>query len=319
MIDASKKKKQAFILSASPKTMVSSIRNRRPRRRSRPRRMVSFSDDGYDDNNINTLDITICYVPSLSDLSEAEIKSIWYTQVEFRNMKKSCVKVLRKMIAGTLSFDSNEEEEEEDDDDDDTVKNKELDHENQNQNEEDEEETTRGLENKTPRGSKARQKNRFIAMDAVLDEQQRTWEQGKRNVDYEYIALLYHQSSVHCQEKAYLIGKKDAKVVHNYHHHRYRYRHRHRHHQDENERSICVVDGKDNANDKHNKERKESVKNIVTDDKRRKKDLPSSLSPSSLSSPLSPPLPTTHRPSAAAYIVSPHKTRSRRLLLSTIA
>jgi hypothetical protein len=305
MIDASKKKKQAFILSTSPKTIMSSIRNRRPRRRSRPRRMVSFSDDGYDDNN--TVAITIWSVPSLSDLSEAEIKSVWYTPVEFRNMKKSCVKVLKKIIAGTLSFDRNDEEE--DDDDDDTVKNKE----HENEEEEEEEETTRGLENKTPRGSKARQKNRFIAMDVVLDEQQRQWEQGKRNVDYAYIALLYHQSTVHCQESAHRMGKKDAKVVHNYH--------RHRHHQDENERSICVVGGKDkdNANDKHNKERKESVKNIVTDDKRQKKVLPSSLSSSSLSSPLSPPLPTTHRPSAATYIVSPHKTRSRRLLLSTIA
>ena len=313
-----------IILSTSPKTMVSSIGNRRPRRRSRPRRMVSFSDDGYDDSN-STVAITICSVPSLSDFSEAEIKSIWYTQVEFQNMKQSCVKVLRKIIAGTLSLDSNDDDDEEekdgDDDDDDTVKNREQDHENQNQNEEEEEETTRGLENKTPRGSKARKKNRFIAMEVVLDEQQRTWKQGKRNVDYEYIALLYHQISVHCQEKAYLIGKKDAKAGHNYHHHH------HHNHQDENERNICVVGGngkgKYNANDKHNKEGKESVKNIVTTDKRQKKVLPSPLSSSSssssLSSPLSPPLPTTHRSSAAAYIVSPHKTRSRRLLLSTIA
>merc|ERR1712166_1237896 len=192
------------------------------------------------------------------------------------------------------------------DDYDDTVKNRERDHENQNQNEEEEEETTRGLENKTPRGSKARKKNRFIAMEVVLDEQRRTWKQGKRNVDYEYIALLYHKISVHCQEKAYLIGKKDAKAGHNYHHHH--------NHQDENERNICVVGGngknKDNANDKHDKEGKESVKNIATNDKRQKKVLPSPLSSLSsslsLSSPLSPPLPTTHRSSAAAYIVSPH-------------
>jgi hypothetical protein len=261
--------------------MVSSIRNIRPRRRSRPRRMVSFSDGGYDDDS-NTVAITICSVPSLSDLSEAEIKSIWYTQDEFRNIKKSCVKVLKKIIAGTLSFDSNDE----DDDDDETVKIKE--HDDQNQNEE-EEETTRGLENKTPRGSKARQKNRFIAMDVVLDEQQRQWEQGKRNADYTYIALLYHQNSIHCQEQAYLMGKQDAKDVHNYH------RHHRRHHQDENEneRSICVVggNGKDNKNNKQNNERKEYVKNIVTDDKRQKKVLPSSLSS---------PLPTTNRPSAAA-------------------
>ena len=137
-----------IILSTSPKTMVSSIGNRRPRRRSRPRRMVSFSDDGYDDSN-STVAITICSVPSLSDLSEAEVKSIWYTQVEFRDMKQSCVKVLRKIIAGTLSLDSNDDDDEEekdgDDDDDDTVKNREQDHENQNQNEgEDDEDEAEG-------------------------------------------------------------------------------------------------------------------------------------------------------------------------------
>ncbi|KAL3914407.1 MAG: hypothetical protein SGILL_006114 [Bacillariaceae sp.] len=72
-------------------------------------------------------------------------------------------------------------------------------------------EDPRGLEHKVPRGNKARMRNRYQAMDAVLDEQDRQWENERK--DPEYIAQIYRQSSAHCQMNAYLIAKKDAEFV----------------------------------------------------------------------------------------------------------
>lgn len=76
----------------------------------------------------------------------------------------------------------------------------------------DKDDEPRGLEHKTPRGSKEREENRYNAMDAVLDEQERQWESNSR-VDTEYLAQIYRQNSAHCQMKAYLIAKKDAEWV----------------------------------------------------------------------------------------------------------
>jgi hypothetical protein len=56
-----------------------------------------------------------------------------------------------------------------------------------------------------------RQNNRFQAMDAVLDEQDRQWELDRKDPDY--IAQIYRQSSAHCQMNAYLLAKKDAEFV----------------------------------------------------------------------------------------------------------
>mmetsp|Transcript_14204 Transcript_14204/g.22913 ORF Transcript_14204/g.22913 Transcript_14204/m.22913 type:complete len:286 (+) Transcript_14204:95-952(+) len=118
------------------------------------------------------------HVPLRSELSEDEFESVWYTKDDFKAMKKDFIPVVKKM-AKKLPLDEGEE--------------------------------PRGLEHKTPRGSKSRQQNRYQAMDAVLEEQERQWDMDRR--DATYIAQIYRQSSAHCQMNAYLVAQKDAEFV----------------------------------------------------------------------------------------------------------
>jgi hypothetical protein len=72
-------------------------------------------------------------------------------------------------------------------------------------------EESRGLEHKTPKGSKKRKENRFLSIDAVLSEQERQWEQNRE--DPNFLAEVYRQSSAHCQMSAYLVAKSDEEFV----------------------------------------------------------------------------------------------------------
>jgi len=128
--------------------------------------------------------VTIFSVLSLSQMSKEEISNSWYNETEFKIMKLAIVQILRKVISGTYQHDINSLETE-----------------------------ARGLENKTPKGSDARKKNRYAALFAVLDEQERQREYGL-TADPEYIAKLYRQSSSHCQMKAIQIAANDASLFH---------------------------------------------------------------------------------------------------------
>jgi len=207
-------------------------------------------------------------------MSEEDMHDIWYNEDEFRNMKRACVHVIRKMLTGALPYD--------DDDD------------NDNDDQEGEIETTRGLETKTPRGSDIRRKNRFAALFAVLDEQDRQREDG-RPVNSDYIAQIYHQSSAHCQTKALLVAEKDAKSVHG------------SKQQDKTKIFGNADADKDvagsSANASANTKTKTTTTSIPSDDK-----LPKRVSPSLIS-------PTVRRPTLA-YIASPHSARSRRIILT---
>ncbi|KAG7359760.1 hypothetical protein IV203_034858 [Nitzschia inconspicua] len=118
------------------------------------------------------------HVPTRGELTPEEFTTIWYSKDEFKEMKKEYVPIVKK-LAKKLPLDDGEE--------------------------------GRGLEHKTPRGCKSRQNNRFQAMDAVLDEQERQFEMERKDADY--IAQIYRQSSAHCQMNAYLSAKKDAEFV----------------------------------------------------------------------------------------------------------
>jgi hypothetical protein len=117
-------------------------------------------------------------VPSRSELSELEFRSTWYTKEDFKAMKRAFIPTLKKM-AKNIPLSDDEE--------------------------------PRGLEHSTPRGSRSRTDNRYQAMDTVLDEQERQWEQDRK--DPLYLAKLYRQSSAHCQMNAYLVAQKDAEYV----------------------------------------------------------------------------------------------------------
>lgn len=143
------------------------------------RRTVSFAQI---DNEMETVNIRP--IPPLSDMSKQEIRDMWYNECEFQMIKLGIIHVINKVIKGTYNHDIDSLESE-----------------------------TRGLENKTPKGSFARKKNRFDSMFAVLDEQDRQRELGQR-VDSEYMAKLYRQSSLHCQMIAVQIAANDAELVH---------------------------------------------------------------------------------------------------------
>lgn len=142
------------------------------------KRSVSFgqSDDGMETVSVRS-------IPSRDEYSQQEIKKMWYTDCEFQIMKLSIIHTLKKVIAGTYAHEVDALESE-----------------------------ARGLENKTPKGSAARKKNRYASLYAVLDEQSRQRESGQ-STDSEYIAELYRQSATHCQAQAIKTAAKDFEVV----------------------------------------------------------------------------------------------------------
>ena len=117
-------------------------------------------------------------------MSKEEINKSWYNEFEFKIIKLGMIQVLRKVIAGTYEYHIGSIETE-----------------------------ARGLENKTPKGSDERKKNRYASLFAVLDEQERHREHGQ-TPDPKHLAKLYRQSSAHCQMKAIQIASSDARIVH---------------------------------------------------------------------------------------------------------
>jgi hypothetical protein len=104
---------------------------------------------------------------------------MWLTGEEMQLMKKSCTPIVKKLHKGIPLDEANEDK--------------------------------RGLEHRTPKGAKQRQKNKFCAIDAVLDEQERQWEQNR--LDAEFLAEVYIQNSAHCSMAAYLVARGDEEYV----------------------------------------------------------------------------------------------------------
>ena len=113
-----------------------------------------------------------------SDLDDEDFQLIWYTKDDFKLMKKEYTSIVKKMAKG---FPLAEDEE------------------------------PRGLEHKTPIGSKKRHKNRLVAIDAVLREQDRQWERNR--LDSEFVAELYIQASAHCRLQASIVARNDEEYV----------------------------------------------------------------------------------------------------------
>jgi hypothetical protein len=193
MIDSTSKKpagggrKARTSLLASSEHIRTSKATSTVRRNTTIRRIASYNADGGRINNGGIRRRLVSFardvqvvgeIPSRSDLSVEQFRDVWYTKDDFKTMKTAFVPTLKKM-AKSLPLAEDEE--------------------------------PRGLEHKTPRGSKSRTDNRYQAMDLVLDEQERQWSQDRK--DPEYMAKLYRQSSAHCQMNAYLVAQKDAEQV----------------------------------------------------------------------------------------------------------
>eukprot|EP00536_Pseudo-nitzschia_multiseries_P007065 jgi/Psemu1/304547/fgenesh1_kg.158_\ len=129
------------------------------------------------------LEIEICPVPSLWDMTDEDIRGTWYTDQEFRSIRRSAVMTLKRMIMGTLGDDFEATD------------------------------STRGLENKTPAGSRVRKDNRYTALWAVLLEQNRQ-RRLEQPVDSDQIAYLYKKSNAQSQIEAIKVAASDARLVH---------------------------------------------------------------------------------------------------------
>jgi hypothetical protein len=75
---------------------------------------------------------------------------------------------------------------------------------------ESEEHSFRGLEHKLRDGFKQRRSNKFAALNAVLEEQDRQFNRNLRNP--EIIAASYRRVSLNAKETAFLIGQRDTEV-----------------------------------------------------------------------------------------------------------
>jgi hypothetical protein len=122
---------------------------------------------------------TLLVVERLCDLPEGEIAATWYDRDEYCEIKKSLSPTVKKMHKG-LPLDSDDDE-------------------------------SRGLEYRTRAGAQRRQKNKLHSIDAVLDEQERQWEESRS--DPTYIAEIYSQATAHCLMGAYLAAKADSEFV----------------------------------------------------------------------------------------------------------
>ena len=112
------------------------------------------------------------------DMTEDDFASIWYCKEDFKAMKRDYMPTLKKM-AKELPLEFDEE--------------------------------SRGLEHKTPKGSKRRHKNRLVSIDAVLREQDRQWE--RKLGDQGFIAELYIQATAHCRLEASIKAKEDEEYI----------------------------------------------------------------------------------------------------------
>jgi hypothetical protein len=119
-------------------------------------------------------------IPHIDDFDEDTIKAVWYEKTEYDTMKVGFVATIKKMMRGEPIAENNES-------------------------------TIRGLEFRTRKGALRRQHNKLAAITAVLDEQDRQFNDG--TFDEERLAEIYRSSGSHCQESAQAMGLKDQEVM----------------------------------------------------------------------------------------------------------
>ena len=118
-------------------------------------------------------------VPSAQSFSDDQLQSIWYSREDISRIKQECTETVKLMI-GQHALDPDTQ-------------------------------CSRGLEFRTPEGLKRRQRNKHSSIDAVLDEQDRQWDNDEE--DAEYLADVYRDYSLPCQAMAHRMGLRDQRCV----------------------------------------------------------------------------------------------------------
>lgn len=119
-------------------------------------------------------------IPHIDDFDEDTIRAVWYEKAEYDTMKVGFVATIKKMMRGEPIKENNES-------------------------------TIRGLEFRTRKGALRRQHNKLAAITAVLDEQDRQFNDG--TFDEERLAEIYRSSGSHCQDSAQAMGLKDQEMM----------------------------------------------------------------------------------------------------------
>eukprot|EP00538_Stauroneis_constricta_P011555 CAMPEP_0119561164 /NCGR_PEP_ID=MMETSP1352-20130426/16891_1 /TAXON_ID=265584 /ORGANISM="Stauroneis constricta, Strain CCMP1120" /LENGTH=372 /DNA_ID=CAMNT_0007609319 /DNA_START=107 /DNA_END=1225 /DNA_ORIENTATION=+ len=150
---------------------------------------------------------SVVLIPCRSELSQKTVSVTWYSDDDYRQIRRDVKHLVKKFKATGATPDGNDDS----DDNGDT-------------------ETFRGLEHKTPKGMKQRQKNRYMSIDIVLDEQERHFEKQLHDTSCRssrssgsggsvldtaqlYISTMYQQSTRHCARAAHEAALKDERYV----------------------------------------------------------------------------------------------------------
>jgi hypothetical protein len=124
--------------------------------------------------------VSVRPITHVKDLSEEMIRTIWYNKKDFEDMKKSFASTVRIMSQIDPNIDN-------------------------------EEHCSRGLEYRTRVGANARRENKWNALNAVLDEQDRQQEMGVSNE--KLLCQLYVTDNCICRLKALKLGIQDEKIA----------------------------------------------------------------------------------------------------------
>lgn len=119
----------------------------------------------------------------IKDMPKEDVRNTWYDRNDFEAMKQSFIPIIRSMMKGETVEESNEQ-------------------------------TVRGLEFRTRKGAIHRQHNKLEAITAVLDEQDRQYNEGVLND--ELLSETYRACASHCQDAAYMLGLQDEASIRAY-------------------------------------------------------------------------------------------------------
>jgi hypothetical protein len=142
----------------------------------RRRRVVVFKDT-----------VSVRPILHVKDMSEDSIHAVWYTKKDFEAMKKSFASTVKLMTTHGDNFSHVDKDEH----------------------------CSRGLEYRTREGATLRRENKWNALNAVLDEQDRQQENGLFNETL--LCQVYVKENCHCRLQALKLGIQDeqaAKAIH---------------------------------------------------------------------------------------------------------
>jgi hypothetical protein len=123
-------------------------------------------------------------IPHINDMTDEEVLNIWYEKHDYDQIKANIVPIVQQLMQGDNIEESNEI-------------------------------TIRGLEFRTRNGAIRRQNNKLGAITAVLDEQDRQFDEDVN--DPHLISQAYLEISDLCLREAQQLALRDAAFASEYH------------------------------------------------------------------------------------------------------